>query len=585
MLGAESLPMEIDKSTIRKVLQEKHGRIGIHELRDLPLYLNNPIMVFDSRKFPGRALVVMMEIVDRDGDTVVAAIHLSKGKEGRGEQQRYIVNAIASVYGKDSDRFFLKEIEDGRLRYINRRKGQKWAKDRKLELPEIKKTESRAGRWAGLYLPRHGTPAAFSKNILDETDLVKFIREGRFSTKFQPVDTDSPAFKRWFGDSKVVDQDGKPMVVYHGTAKDFAAFERRPDELDDIGFHFGTRYQAEARLENRAQMLGESYEGSQVMPVYLSIQNPLPMPDAGNWTASMIAATVEMKGAPGLTRQQRQRVIAIGSSGEKGNTAKLRDYLKSLGYDGIVYTNRHEGAGQSFIAFDPGQIKSAITNVGAFDAENPDIRFSTKASTPVWYSHMERFLERKLPGSGQPGELARTIRGWANRGEIKAEELDWSGLEDWLKEQTGKVTKRQILDWLAANNLRVEEMVKGGVLEDLKKAERAVIEQAKAEHMPETAARDYALDAARGDLSESQQEFMSDAMRPLVERLRELYLQRDREGDAAQTKYGQHQLPGSENYRELLLILPKATCERRRKTIPFSTLTQQAFCSGCKTSQ
>jgi len=37
--------------------------------------------------------------------------------------------------------------------------------------------------------------------------------------------TDTPAFKAWFGDSKVVDKDGKPLVVYHGTARGgFAAF-------------------------------------------------------------------------------------------------------------------------------------------------------------------------------------------------------------------------------------------------------------------------------------------------------------------------------------------------------------------------
>lgn len=29
-------------------------------------------------------------------------------------------------------------------------------------------------------------------------------------------------FWKWFGDSKVVDADGKPLVVYHGTASDFS---------------------------------------------------------------------------------------------------------------------------------------------------------------------------------------------------------------------------------------------------------------------------------------------------------------------------------------------------------------------------
>lgn len=29
--------------------------------------------------------------------------------------------------------------------------------------------------------------------------------------------TETEAFKRWFGDSKVADEDGKSLKVYHGT--------------------------------------------------------------------------------------------------------------------------------------------------------------------------------------------------------------------------------------------------------------------------------------------------------------------------------------------------------------------------------
>src|SRR5690606_5138263 len=45
--------------------------------------------------------------------------------------------------------------------------------------------------------------------------------EARLSRKDQ---TQTPEFKRWFGDSKVVDANGKPLVVYHGTKADFSTF-------------------------------------------------------------------------------------------------------------------------------------------------------------------------------------------------------------------------------------------------------------------------------------------------------------------------------------------------------------------------
>ncbi|MGN1020563.1 MAG: hypothetical protein ACI4O7_09305, partial [Aristaeellaceae bacterium] len=38
--------------------------------------------------------------------------------------------------------------------------------------------------------------------------------------------TDTVQFKRWFGDSQVVNEDGSPKVVYHATDEDFSVFDR-----------------------------------------------------------------------------------------------------------------------------------------------------------------------------------------------------------------------------------------------------------------------------------------------------------------------------------------------------------------------
>ena len=54
--------------------------------------------------------------------------------------------------------------------------------------------------------------------------------------------TQTEAFKKWFGKSAVVDAEGKPLVVYHGTARDFNAFDRTKIgstfEIDGEGFFF-----------------------------------------------------------------------------------------------------------------------------------------------------------------------------------------------------------------------------------------------------------------------------------------------------------------------------------------------------------
>jgi N12 class adenine-specific DNA methylase/predicted RNA methylase len=207
--------------------------------------------------------------------------------------------------------------------------------------------------------------------------------------------TRSKYFKKWFGDSKVVDDSGKPIVVYHGTTADFSAFAPSM-EVDDIGFHFGNRYQAEARLEHKAQFRAakegrgfttkaEDYTGVNMMPVYLSIKNPLVLPDSGTWGASSIATVMELKPKQidsRLTKAQREKIKAIGYSERINKTPKLKEYLQGLGYDGIQYKNEHEGGGLSYIAFEPEQVKSATGNVGTFDPANSDIRFARTSVRP-----------------------------------------------------------------------------------------------------------------------------------------------------------------------------------------------------------
>ena len=97
--------------------------------------------------------------------------------------------------------------------------------------------------------------------------------------------TQTPAFKAWFKKSKVVDADGKPLRVYHGTSvnKDFLAFKRRPG---DVGIHFGTTGQANDRVSYLTSKQGAQEHPDKrprTFPVYLSIQNPLRLTDLGTW--------------------------------------------------------------------------------------------------------------------------------------------------------------------------------------------------------------------------------------------------------------------------------------------------------------
>lgn len=187
--------------------------------------------------------------------------------------------------------------------------------------------------------------------------------------------TQTPAFKRWFGDSKVVDANGDPLVVYHGTIArpdtarvksmgDIKAFDRmfttqfRAPSIDTVGSWFSTN-----PGEGGAQMYSGSGPGSAIYPVYLSIQNPQ-------------VTTFQL-----MTR--RARLLANGKDdGRMIGEAEVnayRKWLKAMGKDGIkINESGNEGSTEfdnqvAWIALEPNQIKSATGNIGTYSPTSPDI--------------------------------------------------------------------------------------------------------------------------------------------------------------------------------------------------------------------
>lgn len=168
----------------------------------------------------------------------------------------------------------------------------------------------------------------------------------------------SEAFRRWFGDSKAVDATGKPLVVYHGTAWDFSKFGEDEDVASWQGMT-GTDgeffFTSDAALaSDYAKEQNTGGEGAAVMPVYLSLQNPL-IVDAGSLAG----------------RRETMRFIRgkLGDAAEAGNDGLIiRNIVDAIG--------DHSEPGDIYIARHRGQIKSATGNNGSFDGSNPDIVFS-----------------------------------------------------------------------------------------------------------------------------------------------------------------------------------------------------------------
>lgn len=201
--------------------------------------------------------------------------------------------------------------------------------------------------------------------------------------------TDTPAFKKWFGDSKVVNADGQPLVVYHGAAKPITEFSNEKGRSlalsdDAQGFYFSDSPDAASGYGSnaayKADPVGRS--GAAVYPVYLSMQNP---------------------------------DIRIGSQSNNFShtyiSPKERAALEAAGFDGVIYKDPKDSFFNEYIVFGPTQIKSATGNNGDFDPANARIdkstraQFSQAASPPVAKSHsaIASAFKEALATTGEAG--------------------------------------------------------------------------------------------------------------------------------------------------------------------------------------
>jgi hypothetical protein len=189
----------------------------------------------------------------------------------------------------------------------------------------------------------------------------------------EKADTSVPEFKEWFRNSKVVDDSGEPAVVYHATTarENFSVFR----QYKDVGHHFGTTKAAQDRLDWLAKDVDADKQGSaRYYPVYLSIQNPLELPDLDTWEPRRIMDILQDRDLITLDNpQDAADMTAILTRRKEDGTPALRKMLKRLRFDGIVYHNASEDKGsKSWVAFEPWQIKS-VFNRGTWDRRRGDI--------------------------------------------------------------------------------------------------------------------------------------------------------------------------------------------------------------------
>lgn len=219
------------------------------------------------------------------------------------------------------------------------------------------------------------------KMLSDHRNQVKKLARGGISESSDPklnsaidffarikdiAQTETAAFKKWFGNSKVVDKEGNPLVVYHGTNKDFSIFDpSRSTEKNNAIF-----FSSDPKV---AQQFSEYMAFSpSIMPVFISLKNPF---------------IIDYKGEYLSTKEIFEIVEA-------------QNDLHKKEYDGIIIKNtidtyKEDIVSDIYVAFSPTQIKSATGNRGTFGENDPNINFRFRSANPEVNRVIDEFNARK----------------------------------------------------------------------------------------------------------------------------------------------------------------------------------------------
>lgn len=328
-VGFNALPVTINQTHVDYAIngtKDEEHHIGEPMLKQLPRAMKSPVAIIASESQRGTSVVALLPFI-KDAKSVIIPVYI----DGFGRQNSIVIdsNAVTSIYERKNavTGLLTNAIEKSNngettLFYVDKVKAAALYQVARVPMPKMPDTDN-----------------GFVASIRDAGATVK--------QKLNNV-TQSQQFKRWFGDwknhpesaSKVVNADGTPKVVYHGTNAEFNTFQQEN----------GAYFFSESR--DYAESMADERGGNRIIEAYLKMKNPY---------------TVK------LSPKQFTDNIAEAPS--------IR-YAKEHGHDGVIF--EYDGSKEDlaydkfYVVFDSAQIKSATDNIGTFDKTNPDIRYSSQ---------------------------------------------------------------------------------------------------------------------------------------------------------------------------------------------------------------
>lgn len=241
-------------------------------------------------------------------------------------------------------------------------------------------------------------PVSREESMAPYGGIAPAIRESRIGFPGRPDQVVTPEFKEWFRDSEATEQNGQPLVLYTGTSKDFdfkafkipkrgAWFSTSPSEASGFAIENDSQRMVLDR-EKGPWAYKEINTSSRVIPVYLRAENPK-----------------VYKGS-----ELRDEIFKRGKENYARGEGMLFDELRMQGHDSVRLKS-DDGYDTWVVLDNPNQIKSAISNTGAF-SEAPGIRESRvagsdRAESKLWYDK-DKPYESREQRTRRAGEVAQS---------------------------------------------------------------------------------------------------------------------------------------------------------------------------------
>ncbi len=403
-----------------------------------------------------------------------------------------------------------------------------------------------------------------SKTMLSDRD-----SEGNTLTKEQ---------REFFKDSKIRDENGNLLVLYHGTNNEFYTFDKARIKIDNLGrgFYFVDKKQiADSYAQRRTAERGGQ---ERVVECYLLVKKPFDTSSISY--EEMYDFLVYDYNRRGRVRYDYRKKYGIQQveadkyakellgdedipivNGKKDysvlfstSETNFQSWLGERGYDGLIVSGTDKKTninGTAYIVFDSNQIKSTSNKTPTSD---PDIRYDDRDLAPTFYSQMGKVIEGMKQEKFAANSVVNMLRG---RG-VKAEEIRWSGIVPFL-ENKKSVTKQELLDFINSSQLQIGEQMSGKTVfvDDDGNAYNSDAEFKDAA---------YAIADQQG-IDRDRVKFVIDAndgfAYAYVGSPTNTIFEVTIEGDDSSPRWLDYKLKGGTNYREIVFTMPNSTYTNR----------------------